>query len=310
MVDESKGIAYSDGQFIPVHSASVPLLRTGFLRSDAVFDAMSVWQGNFFRLDDHMARFDSALKSVRMTSPFSDTEMRRIAAQCVDRSGLENAVVYILCTRGRDPDGRAFADPRTCIQEFSAFSLPYYSAVPEECAKTGAHLYVAETRRAPSSAINQRCKNFNRMDLTRAQFEALDAGAHQPVLLSIDGYLTEGPGFNLWIVSGGDALTPGEHILEGITRRTVFDLCSEIGCEARVVDLTPDELQNADEAFISSTAGGIFPVSRVNDRPIGNGAPGSLTSALRDLYWDRRKAGWHGTPVADLLAAPSVAEKT
>ena len=122
-----------------------------------------------------------------------------------------------------------------------------------------------------------------------------------PCCLSTDGYVTEGPGFNVWIIRDGKALTPGDNLLEGITRKTVFDLCQDIGLEAEATDLRPEELEEAGEAFISSSAGGVVPVVRVNDKPIGNGAPGITTGRLSDLYWAKRADGWHSTPVADLL---------
>ncbi|MCH2213240.1 MAG: aminotransferase class IV [Fuerstiella sp.] len=300
----SNGIAYQRGQYVSVSDISIPLVDPAFTKSDAVFDVVSVRDRRFFRLDDHIARFLESSRYVRMVPPCSEDRIKQIAAQCVDRAGFTDACVYFLCLRGRFPPGAAIADPRTCEQEFIAYSIPWYTTVPAECAQTGAHLFIAQTRRAPSAAINQRCKNFNRMDLTRAQFEALDAGAHQPVLLSVDGFLTEGPGFNCWLVRDGKLFTPRDDILEGITRRTVFDLCRMAELDAEAAPLLPEDLLNADEAFLSSTAGGIFPVTQVNGQPVGDGIPGQITCRLRDFYWDKRAEGWHGTSVADLTAAP------
>jgi branched-chain amino acid aminotransferase len=103
------------------------------------------------------------------------------------------------------------------------------------------------------------------------------------------------------VVKDGRLLTPQGNVLEGMTRRTVFDLAAELGVPAGAADLTPEALRNADEAFLSSTAGGIMPVSRVDGRPLGTGAPGPLSLRFRTLYWDKREAGWLGTPVKDLL---------
>ena len=302
---ESKGIAYCNGDYVPVDEASIPILDPAFTKSDVVFDAVSVWDGQFFRLDDHLERFRASCGFVRMKPPCDEDEIKHILAQCVARASFSRAVVYMLCTRGRYGGGIAFGDPRTCRNEFVAYSVPYYWVVPKERAQTGAHLWIAETRRAPDVAINQRIKSFNRMDLTRAQFEALDSGADTPVLLSTDGYLTEGPGFNVWIVQDGKALTPGDNLLEGITRLAVFDLCRELGLSAETADLNPEDLTDADEAFISSSAGGIFPVTRVNNRLIGNGLPGSISCRLSDLYWETRNKGRHATAVADLLVQPA-----
>jgi branched-chain amino acid aminotransferase len=91
-------------------------------------------------------------------------------------------------------------------------------------------------------------------------------------------------------------------VLEGITRQTVLELAGELGVPARQEDLSPEALRTADEAFLSSTAGGIMPVSRVDGKPLGTGRPGPLTTRIRKLYWDKREAGWRGTPVADLVS--------
>lgn len=301
---ESNGIAYSGGHFVPVEDATIPILDPAFTKSDVVFDAVSVWDRNFFRLDDHLRRFRDSCSYVRMKPPLGEDEIKHVLAQCVEKAGFSRSIVYMLCTRGRYGGGVAFGDPRTCRNEFLAYSVPYYWVVPKDRIQTGAHLWVAETRRAPDVAINQRVKNFNRMDLTCAQFEALDAGADQPVLLSTGGYLTEGPGFNVWIVKDGRVLTPGENLLEGITRLTVFELCQMAGLEAATADLKPQDLAAADEAFLSSSGGGIIPITKVSNALIGDGKPGDISRRLRDLYWEKRAQGRHATALADLLVEP------
>ena len=302
IVAEHDGIAYRNGSYIPIEELSIGVVEPTFTKSDAVFDVVSVWGRKFFRLDDHLARFRASYEYMRLTPPYSHEEMKRILAECVDRAGLSEAAVWMLCTRGKYAGGTAVGDPRTAQNEFLAYAVPYFWIVPKERAETGIHLWVAETRRAPDVAINQRIKTYNRMDLTIAQMEALDAGADAPVLLSTDGHLTEGTGFNLWIVKDHKILTPRDNLLEGITRMTVLDLCRDAGLDADTVDLDEQDLEDADEAFISSTGGGIIPVTQVNGRPIANGAPGLTTGRLSDLYWGNRAEGWHATSVDDLLA--------
>ncbi len=107
--------------------------------------------------------------------------------------------------------------------------------------------------------------------------------------------------FNIWIARDKTLVTPAANLLEGITRRTVFDLAQEIGVGAKAENLEPKELMNAQEAFLSTTAGAIIPVTRVNDKPLGNGAPGLMTTSIRNRYWEKRRAGWHGTRVDSLL---------
>jgi len=146
-----------------------------------------------------------------------------------------------------------------------------------------------------------RFKNFHWADLTRGQLEALDAGADVAVLCGISGYLAEGPGFNVFFVKQGKIFTPQMNVLEGITRKTVMDLAKEIGVEIEAGDYPADALRNADEAFISSTAGGIMPVTKVDGKTLGDGQAGPISWRLQELYWSKREAGWLGTKVTDLI---------
>lgn len=299
------GVALIDGQYVPMAEARIPLLDLGFLRGDAVYDTTSVWKGYFFRLDDHVERFQRSCAGMRLTCPHPPQELKRILASCVDRAGLQNAYVQMIVTRGQFPSPSR-RDLRLCQNRFVAYALPYVWIVSPERQEAGIHLVIAETRRTPTEAIDPRVKNFNWMDMQRGSLEALDRGGELAVLATPAGYLAEGPGFNIFVVRGGTILTPRANVLEGITRRTVFDLARELAVAVREADLLPGALREADEAFLSSTAGGIMPVARVDARPLGSGAPGPLTTRLRALYWDKREAGWLGTAVKDLLSFSSL----
>ena len=295
------GIAFVDGQYVPADQAKISVFDIGFTRGDAVYDTVSVWKGWFFRLDDHLARFGRSCAGRRLACPHPPDELGRILATCVHRAGLEDAYVQMIVTRGSFPS-MTRRDPRLCQNKFVGFALPYIWIVSPERQEEGIDLAIAGTRRTPAEAIDPRLKNFNWADLQQGLFEALDRGADTAVLCTPGGQLAEGPGFNLWVVKNGALATPRANVLEGVTRRTVLDLAAELGIAARETDLAPDDLRAADEAFLSSTAGGIMPVSRVDGRPLGSGTPGPLSRRLRALYWEKREAGWLGTRVKDLLA--------
>jgi branched-chain amino acid aminotransferase len=299
MVGES--IAFFDGQYIPTKEAKISILDPAVTKSDIVFDVVSATGRVFFRLDDHVGRFEDSCRKIRIRLPLTGDEIKRISAECVHRSGFDDACVFMCGTRGPYRGGAVLGDPRDCDNGFYAYAVPYYYVVPRERIETGAHIWIAETRRAPNASIDQSAKNFNRMDLTKGTFEALDHDADAAVLLSIEGYVAEGAGFNIWVIRGKALLTPGDNLLEGITRRTVFELAKEMGVEAKTANLEPQELIEAPEAFLSTTAGGIVPVTRVNARPLGNGAVGLMTTNIRNRYWERRRAGWYGTSVDSLL---------
>jgi branched-chain amino acid aminotransferase len=190
-----------------------------------------------------------------------------------------------------------------CVNRFIGLAVPYIWIVPPARQEAGIDLAIADNRRTPPEAIDPRMKNFNWLDLQRGLFEALDRGADTCVLLTPHGLLSEGPGFNVFLATNGVLRTPRANVLEGITRSTVRDLAAESEIEVREDDLLPDDLRGADEAFLCSTAGGIMPVVTVDGARLSAtaGGPGPLSLRLRALYWEKREAGWLGTPVADLL---------
>ena len=115
------------------------------------------------------------------------------------------------------------------------------------------------------------------------------------------GNLAEGPGCYIWVVKDGGCATPDANCLLGMSRKSVIELCGMEGIPYETRTVHPDELRGADEAFATSSAGGVLPITRVDDKPLGNGAMGIVTSQLFDSYWRNREAGWCGTKISDLL---------
>jgi len=304
----SAGFAYVDETFVPIAEARIPIFDLGFTRGDAVYDTTSTWKGLFFRLDDHIARFFRSCAAMRLECPHDAAALKCIVAECVNRGGVsDGSYVQMIMTRG------SFAsltdrDLRNTKHRFIAFALPYIWIVRPEKQEQGIDVAIVENRRTPAEAIDPTVKNFNWMDLQRGLLEALDRGADQAVLLTPAGHLAEGPGFNLWLVKDRTLYSPRGNVLEGITRKSVMELADKMDLRYVLADLPADALREADEAFLCSTAGGIMPVTSIDGKPLGNGAPGILTSDIRSRYWRLREEGWHGTPVADLLARRDAAE--
>ena len=137
-------------------------------------------------------------------------------------------------------------------------------------------------------------KNFHWLDLTMGLLEAYDSGCDIDVLTDDRGNVTEGPGFNIFVVKDGRLLTPDKGVFDGMTRRTVLELCRETNLAAGEAPVPAGALADADEVFITSTAGGIIPITRVESVPVGDGHPGPVTLRLKQLYWGRKAEGWLG----------------
>jgi branched-chain amino acid aminotransferase len=281
---------------MPLDQATIPIVDRGYRRSDVTYDVVSVWRGQFFRLDDHIARFRRSMTALRLSPAESDDDIRFIMQRCVQLSGLRDAYVAIDCLRGRPVMGMPI-HPAKARNHIVAFAQPWIDLIMPEVQARGAHFIVAKVRRIPSDSIDQTVKNFHWGDLTRGLFEAVDAGADGCVLLDHAGYVTEGPGYNIFCVRDGEISTPNSGVLEGMTRRSVIELCSELGIPCRIRPIAAEELFQADEIFVTSTAGGPMPVTRIDGYIMGNDRPGPLSSKLKATFWKKREAGWHGTPV-------------
>lgn len=294
-----EGVAFMDGEYIPASEAKISVFDWGFARGDAVFDVAHVWKGWLFRVDDHLERFAESVAKFEMTLPYELAEIREIVIECVRRSGLEDAFVEMVCTRGMSPAG-APLHPRHCVNNFFAYVFPFLWIVQPDKIEQGAHVVISSVQRIPPESIDPTAKNFNRLDLMKAMFEAYNvAGAGAvAVLPDRDGNITEGSGFNVMAAIDGKVVTPARGVLEGITRRTALELCDELGIPNEEGVISAEELRDADEVFLTSSAGGIMPVTRVDERILGNGAAGPLTRQITDLYWAKKEAGWLGTRIA------------
>lgn len=291
--NEQPGLAYIDGKFVAANDARISLFDWGFLRSDACQDTVSVWQGSFFRLADHLERFQRSCELLRLKPPYATGELGNLLGELVARSGLRNAYVQMVMTRGRSAPGNR--DPRLCAHTFLAFCIPYVSISGRREGEL--HLAISDRRRLPPKTVASEIKNYHWIDFDLALLEAFDKGANATVLLDEEGNLTEGPGFNLFLVEDGELVTPGSNVLPGVTRRTVFELCAELGLTCSAAPISPARARQADELFATSTAGGLMPVTKIDGIKVSLGNWGPVTGRLMELYWEKREGGWHATPV-------------
>jgi branched-chain amino acid aminotransferase len=288
--DFSAGAAWMDGEIVPVSEARISVTDWGFTRSDCTYDVSAVRDGAFFRLDDYLERFHASMKKVRIEVPQSMDEMRQILHSIVARSGLRDSYVAMVASRGVAlvPGTR---DPRQCGNHFFAWCVPFVHVIRPEVAARGAHIYIPDDiRRIPPDSVDPTAKNYHWGDLTAGLFQALDAGFDTAVLLDHHGNVTEGPGFNVFSVKDRTVRTPDNGVLEGVTRRTVLELSSELGMQTEVRPIPLDEFMESDEVFTATTAGGVAPVTRVNDRVFSNDAPGPTTRRIADTFmkWTKR----------------------
>jgi branched-chain amino acid aminotransferase len=288
--DYSQGVAYVRGHYVPIADAAIPITDWGFLRSDATYDVVTVWEGAFFRLDAHLERFARSCASFRLDPGLSPEQVTNVLEHCVRLAGLRSSYVEMVVTRGQPPWGSR--DPRQAVNQFYAFAVPYVWIANDEQRARGLNLIVSDVQRIPASSVDPRAKNYHWNDLTMGLLGALDAGGDSVVLTDGAGHVVEGPGFNVFCLNAdGVLVTPEQGVLEGITRRTVIEMARALGVPLEVRALPVQELVSAREAFVSSSGGGVLPVTQVNGKPLGDGRIGPVTQKLVATYWE-----WHRDP--------------
>jgi branched-chain amino acid aminotransferase len=295
--DYSKAIAYVDGAWSPLDQARIPMRDFGFLRSDLTYDVLHVWNGSFFRLDDHLDRFAASCQGFRLDPGRSRAELAALLAEAVSRTGLRYAIVWFACSRGVPPLGSR--DPQAARNTFYIYAAPLVLRGSPQAMQRGLAARIHPTiRRIPPDSIDPRLKNTHWADFTSAEYSVRDEGYDLPILLDRDGFVTEGIGCNIFAVVDGTLVTPAQGCLQGIAALTMMELAKELGIPASYGQLPADALRDADEAFMTSTSCGLFPITRVDERILSNGTPGPVATRLLAAYYLRKDTGWHMTPIA------------
>ena len=296
-----RGIAFIDGNYIKTDDAKISVFDLGFERSDVVYDVISTWKDLFFRLDDHLDRFLRSAGGFRLSCPYNRDEIKYILAECTSRAGLRDAYVKMALTAGHYT-GPERLDYRATTPAFFAFAIPYlWIANPEKqedrpqcshCFHTphprhmrGRKLQELSLGRLdPSAERSAGCRGRHR----RPMWHHWKAGRGSREATSLSGKAESSS-------PRRPTACAGLHGWRSSTWRNLW------GSNLKPAIIRPAVLREADEAFLSSTAGGIMPLTRVDGKPLGDGKPGRRTMELRDLYWSKREAGWLGTPIEGLL---------
>jgi branched-chain amino acid aminotransferase len=289
------GAAWIDGRYCPIEEAKISVLDLGLTRSDGTYDVVHAWGGRFFRLDAHLDRFTESMARLRLDPGHDRAEIEAIVHGVVRHAGLREAYVSMTCTRGRLAPGSR--DLRTARNTLYCYAVPFVWVSSPERQATGASMWISEITRIPPQSVDPLVKNYHWLDLELALLDAYDHHADLVVLRDLSGAITEGPGYNVFAYVDGRWLTPVSGTLRGVTRRSVIELAREAGQEADEGRLSADDLRRADEVLVTSTAGGIMPVTVIDGTPVGTGTPGPLTVELKDRYWASHQDPRYSTPV-------------
>ncbi len=265
---------YNNGAFLPSNEARVAADDAGLLRGNGLFETFRARQGHVYLLDRHLARLRTGANELDIVVPADVVRLPEIVKELTERCCVADARVRLTLTAGAQ-DGQ----PALLLQARPATDYP-----PEMYAH-GITATIASVRRNETSPLTH-IKSLSYLDNLLARREALRAGAGEALLLNTTGSLAESSTANVFIVLGGDVLTPpiADGPLPGVTRSAVLELATSAGIAASEATLTVDDLRHADEAFLTNAVAGVLPLVSVDGRDVDSGEPGETTRRLRALY--------------------------
>jgi len=277
-------IIYLNGSFVPESEAKVSVLDSGFNAGDGVYDVTRTFGHKPFKLREHTERLFRSLQYTRIDCGMSLEEMEKTTLEVLERNKPllrenEDCTLWQVVSRGvRSSTGNRVSGGATVTVYSVIVNFPEFASFYVE----GAPVIIPSTRRIPPQCLESKAKITNKMNHNMAVFEAKQADPRAiPLMLDIDGNLSETSAHNFFLVIEGKLCTPSDrNVLGGITRAVIFDLAKQLGVEVVEGNYTPYDLYTAEEAFLASTSPTIVPVKTINGVKIGKGVPGPVTLRL------------------------------
>ena len=275
-------ITYVNGRYVPHGQAKVAVEDRGYQFADGVYEVCEVRGGRMIDESRHMARLDRSLKELRIARPMSSRALAVVMRETIRRNRVRDGIIYLQITRGvarRDFPFPAENTRPSLVVTARSSDLDRF----EQVAAEGVSVITVPDIRWKRVDI----KSVALLPNVLAKQIAREQGAREAWLVDAKGRITEGGSSSAWIVSpDGKLITHplGEDILPGITRAVVIDMIKAQGLPFEERTFTVEEAYQAREAFITSASQVVLPVVRIDGRPVGNGAPGLITTALRRDY--------------------------
>jgi branched-chain amino acid aminotransferase len=272
-----------DGEWHTRETAKVSVFDHGLLYGDGVFEGIRVYGGKIFRLEEHLDRLYDSAQAIWLSIPMSKAEMTAITEEAVHRSGLGEAYIRHIVTRGVGDLGLS---PKNCPRGTVIIIVDTIALWPAATYETGLRVITAGTPIPHREALSPRVKSLNYLPHIMAKSEGLVAGMDDVLMLDSAGFVAEASGCNIFVVKGNTIRTPPAYagILRGVTRDVVIDLAREAGYTMTEEQLNRYDVYTADEVFFTGTAAEVVGIREVDGRRIGAGKPGPVTHDIAARY--------------------------
>lgn len=283
-------LIWMNGEFVAWEDAQVHVLTHGLHYGTGVFEGVRCYDTELgpaiFRNADHVERLLKSAELYYMEVPFSSQELQAATRELVARNGISSCYIRPIVYRGYGSMG---LNPTEAPVDVTIACWEWGTYLGDEGKLNGVRAKVSSWRRiSPDSLIPHAKASGQYLNNVLAKVESLKTGYQEAILLDDHGHVCEGTGENIYIVTGGEIVTPGHHnsILDGITRRSIIQIAEDLGYKVSERNIARAELYLADEVFMTGTAAELVPVVEVDDHRVGTGKPGEITRQLGDVFED------------------------
>ncbi len=285
-----RGAVYVNGKIAPATQAAIPVYDHGFLYGEGVYETLRTYNHLPFLYDGHLRRLRASAGYIALDVPFTGGELLEWISDTMAAAGeMAEAYIRVLLTRGV---GELTYDMSATPTPSLVIIVKPLEDPPARVFSDGVRISLVPILRNHPGSVNPIIKSNNLLNNALAMQEANRRGGEEGLMCNYRGELSECSQANFFMVREGVALTPQSEagLLEGLTRSFLFEVGRDIGIDVRGATLFPKDLETADEAFITSTTRELSPVTRIDDRAIGNGKPGPVTLKLLEGYRRRARA--------------------
>ncbi|HXQ30070.1 MAG TPA: branched-chain-amino-acid transaminase [Gemmatimonadales bacterium] len=268
-----------DGQYYDRSNAKISVFDHGLLYGDGVFEGIRAYNHRLFRLDKHLDRLYASAKATWLEIPLSAPELTRVTEDVVAKSGIPDAYVRLIVTRGVGDLG---LDPRKCERPSIICIVDHIQLYPADRYEKGLTAISAATPIHHRESVSPRIKSLNYLAHILAKVEGIAASVDEVLMLDPAGFIAEASGENIFIVTNATLKTPPAYagILRGVTRDVVLELARDATYAVEETPLSRYDLYTADEVFLTGTAAEIIGITKLDARTIGAGVAGPVTKDL------------------------------
>ena len=277
-------LIYINGEIIPRPEAKISVFDSGFLLGDGVWEGIRLHNGQLVFLQEHLDRLYAGADSIGMNIGMSSDELISKIMQTIDANNMySNIHLRLIVSRGIK--STPYQHPRVNIGGPTIVIIPEYKIVTEDSKDKGLELVSVNTIRSSEIIQDPKINSLSKFNCIQACIEADRLGADEGLMFDMNGYVSTCNSTNFFIVRKSEVWTStGEYCLNGVTRGAIIALCKSNDIEVYEKNFIIDDVQTADEAFVTGTFAGVLPVIKIDQHELSNGRKGAITDRLQRLY--------------------------